>query len=52
MRTPVRCRDAVKIVCRPWNGQYGRLVRRDIWLYTDDQVWRVEDAKAMPSSGS
>jgi hypothetical protein len=25
-----------------WNGQYGRLVRRDIWRYTDGQTWRVE----------
>jgi len=32
----------MKIVGRWWNGHYGRMVRRDIWLYTDGRTWRVE----------
>jgi hypothetical protein len=26
---------------RSWNGRYGRLARRDIWLHRE-QTWRVE----------
>jgi len=29
-------------VARYWNGQFGRLARRDIWLKTDGVSWRVE----------
>ena len=25
-----------------WNGTWGRLVRRDVWLRTDGQTWEVE----------
>ncbi len=31
-----------RIVERWWNGSWGRLTRRDIWLRTDDHRWRVE----------
>lgn len=27
---------------RWWNGSYGRINRRDIWLYTNGHVWRVD----------
>jgi hypothetical protein len=27
---------------RWWNGRFGKLARRDIWLLTDGAVWRVE----------
>ncbi|WP_203910955.1 hypothetical protein [Rhizocola hellebori] len=27
---------------RWWNGAYGRIARRDMWLYTNGYVWRVE----------
>jgi hypothetical protein len=27
---------------RWWNGTYGRIARRDIWLYTNGYVWRVD----------
>ena len=30
------------LVGRWWNGRYGRIARRDIWLYTDDDRWLVE----------
>lgn len=26
---------------RWWNGAWGRIARRDIWLLSDGQVWRV-----------
>jgi hypothetical protein len=32
----------VELRGRWWNGRYGRLARRDIWLYTDGTTWRVE----------
>lgn len=35
----------MKTVERWWNGQWGRLVRRDIWLKTDGTTWRVEARK-------
>lgn len=27
---------------RWWNGIFGRLARRDMWLYTNGYVWRVD----------
>jgi hypothetical protein len=27
---------------RWWNGRYGRLARRDVWLKSDRTTWRVE----------
>ncbi len=27
---------------RWWNGKYGRIARRDLWLYTNGYVWRVD----------
>ena len=27
---------------RWWNGRYGRLARRDVWLKSDGAAWRVE----------
>jgi hypothetical protein len=29
------------LVGRWWNGQYGRLARRDIWLTSDGRTWHV-----------
>ncbi|MDZ5446056.1 hypothetical protein U2F26_25540 [Micromonospora sp. 4G57] len=26
---------------RYWNGAWGRMARRDIWLVSDGQLWRV-----------
>ena len=34
--------EAMGIVGRWWNGSFGRLTRRDIWLRTDGRTWRVE----------
>jgi hypothetical protein len=31
----------VDLVARWWNGQSGRLARRDIWLTFDGRVWKV-----------
>jgi len=32
----------VELRGRWWNGRFGRLARRDIWLHTDGTAWRVE----------
>jgi hypothetical protein len=32
----------VEVVERWWNGRYGRLARRDLWLKRDAEAWRVE----------
>src|SRR5262245_7776770 len=34
----------MELRARWWNGRWGRLARRDIWL-KHDQVWRVEARK-------
>ncbi len=31
----------VKVRGRYWNGAWGRLARRDIWLLSDGRLWRV-----------
>lgn len=32
----------MRLVEHWWNGNWGHLFRRDIWLRTDGTVWRVE----------
>lgn len=32
----------MKLVGWWWNGRWGRMARRHIWLHTDGVVWRVE----------
>jgi hypothetical protein len=32
----------VELRGRWWNGRFGRLARRDIWLLTNGTAWRVE----------
>jgi hypothetical protein len=32
----------VELRGRWWNGRFGRLARRDIWLRSDGTTWRVE----------
>jgi hypothetical protein len=32
----------VEVRGRWWNGRYGRMARRDIWLLTNGMVWRVQ----------
>lgn len=34
-----------RVVGRWWNGSYGRLTRRDVWLKVDGPVWRVQARK-------
>jgi len=34
--------EVMRVVGRWWNGRFGRLSRRDIWLRTDGTLWRVE----------
>jgi hypothetical protein len=34
-----------------WNGNWGRLFRRDVWLRTDGCVWQVE-VKVGPNAAS
>ena len=36
---------------RWWNGRFGRMVRRDIWLLTDGSTWRVEARTGDADSG-
>jgi len=31
-----------RVVASWWNGSFGRLAQRRIWLYTDGKVWRVQ----------
>jgi len=31
-----------RMVARWWNGSFGRLNQRRIWLFTDGRVWRVQ----------
>lgn len=32
----------MRVVERWWNGTWGRLARRDMWLIEDDAGWHVE----------
>lgn len=32
----------MQFVQRLWNGRYGRMARRDLWLRTDGRTWRVQ----------
>jgi hypothetical protein len=32
----------VELRGRYWNGRYGRMARRDLWLKTDGKTWHVE----------
>lgn len=34
--------DKRRLVERHWNGNFGRLARRDIWLWEQDGRWTVE----------
>ncbi|MFE2613335.1 hypothetical protein ACFXA2_06955 [Micromonospora chalcea] len=31
----------VEVRGRWWNGSWGRMARRDIWLVSDGELWRV-----------
>jgi hypothetical protein len=31
----------VELVERWWNGQWGKMGRRDIWVWRDGETWRV-----------
>jgi hypothetical protein len=43
-RTRVRKLGDVQLVQRWWNGRFGRLARRDIWL-EQDTTWQVRSRK-------
>ncbi|MFU8871035.1 hypothetical protein [Micromonospora sp. SL4-19] len=31
----------MEVLGRYWNGSWGRMARRDVWLLSDRQLWRV-----------
>src|SRR5438105_9550728 len=37
-----------RLVERWWNGTYGRLARRDLWLWQGDTSWTVERCLGQP----
>ena len=39
-----------ELIERWWNGRFGRLARRDIWLYKDT-TWRVQSRTGDSDSG-
>jgi hypothetical protein len=41
---------AGELVERWWNGRFGRLARRDVWLYRST-TWRVESREGDADSG-
>lgn len=40
-QTYVRYPVGVQVQGRWWNGAWGRIARRDIWLLSDGRLWRV-----------
>ena len=39
-----------ELIERWWNGEFGRLARRDVWLYRST-TWRVESRESDADSG-
>jgi hypothetical protein len=41
----------VELVGRWWNGAWGRITRRDVWLYKDGNSWLVRAREGTADSG-
>jgi hypothetical protein len=41
----------VELIGRWWNGVWGRIARRDIWLYRDDSGWVVRAREGTAEGG-
>ena len=50
-RTYVRYGGCVELVGRWWNGVWGRMARRGIWLYKDGGRWLVRAREGTADSG-